>query len=182
MHRPADCALIAFAQKHALASPYTTEVAPIAHAFIASIAAMLDQGVAVFIDYGFPAREYFHPQRDTGTLMCHYRHRAHADPFFLPGLQDITAHVDFSAVTAAAADCELLGYTSQASFLIDCGLTELLSVLNPEDPATYLPITNAVQRLVSPAEMGELFKVIAFGRGWASPLRGFRRGDRSATL
>ena len=182
VHRPAGRELIEFAKRHALASPYTTEVAPIGQGFIASIAAMLDQGVAVFIDYGFPAREYFHPQRNAGTLMCHYRHRAHADPFLLPGLQDITAHVDFSAVATAAAECELLGYTSQASFLIDRGLTELLSDLNPEDPTTYLPITNAVQRLVSPAEMGELFKVIAFGRGWASPLRGFRRGDRSATL
>ena len=106
-----------------------TEIGLFARAFIADLTRIIEQGVALFIDYGFPRRELYHPQRRAGTLMCHYRHRAHADPFFLPGLQDITAHVDFTAVadTATLAGAEILGYTTQASFLIDCGLTDELS-------------------------------------------------------
>jgi SAM-dependent MidA family methyltransferase len=116
--------------------------------------------------------------------MCHYRHHAHGDPFFLPGLQDITAHVDFSAMAQAGmeAGLDLLGYASQANFLINCGLTDLLGQISPEDPGAYLPIVAKVQKLMSPAEMGELFKAVALGRGIGTPLLGFTRGDRCHAL
>jgi SAM-dependent MidA family methyltransferase len=116
--------------------------------------------------------------------MCHYRHRAHGDPFFRPGLQDITAHVDFSALAAAAGEAgmEVLGYTDQAQFLVNCGITDLLEAEDPSDVARYAPLAGAAQMLLSPAEMGELFKVLAVGRGIEQPLRGFAHGDRSHTL
>ena len=116
--------------------------------------------------------------------MCHYRHHAHPDPFYLPGLQDITAHVDFTAIAEAGTEAGLdfLGYTTQAQFLFNCGLTEVLSRTPADDPRRYLPLANAAQKLISPAEMGELFKVIALGRGITAPLVGFIAGDRSATL
>ena len=119
-----------------------------------------------------------------GTLACHYRHRVHGDPFYLPGLQDVTAHVDFSALARAAAGggLEVLGYASQAQFLINCGITELLAAENPADPKRYLPAAAAAQKLLSPTEMGELFKVLAVGKGVTNALMGFSRGDRSAAL
>ena len=116
--------------------------------------------------------------------MCHYRHRAHGEPFYLPGLQDITAHVDFTAVAEAGCEAglDLLGYTTQASFLFNCGLTEVLARTPVSDSLRYLPLANAVQKLVSPAEMGDLFKVIVLGKGISDALQGFVTGDRSATL
>jgi SAM-dependent MidA family methyltransferase len=145
---------------------------------------MLEKGVALFIDYGFPQEEYYHPQRSEGTLMCHYRHHAHADPFFLPGLQDITSHVDFSAVAAAAREggLELAGYTSQAQFLVNCGITEVMARTPAEDRSAFLPLANQANRLMSPAEMGELFKVIALSRGFSAPLIGLTEGDRRQAL
>ena len=100
----------------ALPDGYTTEIGLVASAFVASLARTIERGVALFVDYGFPRREYYHPQRNRGTLMCHYRHRAHDDPFFLPGLQDITAHVDFTAIAEAAraAGADVFGYATQA--------------------------------------------------------------------
>ncbi|MGB6056520.1 MAG: SAM-dependent methyltransferase, partial [Burkholderiaceae bacterium] len=138
---------------------------------------------ALLIDYGFPAHEYYLPQRAAGTLMCHYRHHAHDDPFYLPGLQDITAHVDFSAMARAAQDggLEVLGYGSQAAFLLDAGIGELLLRTPPEDALRYLPQANAVQKLLSPAEMGELFKVLAVGTGVRLGPQ-FERHDRSHRL
>src|SRR5260221_5657934 len=114
----------------------------------------MEAGLAIFIDYGFAEQEYYHAQRSMGTMRCHYRHRAHGDPFFLPGLQDITAHVDFSAIAAAAhaGGLEVLGYASQSQFLVNCGVTDLLSRLDPADAAAYLPVSNAAQRLLSTAE------------------------------
>jgi SAM-dependent MidA family methyltransferase len=119
-----------------------------------------------------------------GTLMCHYRHRAHGDPFFHPGLQDITAHVDFSALAAAARDSglEVLGYASQAQFLVNCGITGILERVDAADAVRYAPQAAQAQKLLSPAEMGEIFKVLAVGRGMARPLVGFAQGDRSHTL
>lgn len=148
---------------------YLTEFAPQVPALVTAVANCLQQGVMVWIDYGFRRAEYYHPTRTTGTLMCHYRHHAHTDPFFYPGLQDITAHVDFSAVAEAAigAGAELIGYTTQANFLLAAGVTDLLAGHDPRDAARYLPLTNQLQRLVSPAEMGELFKVIGFAKGGA---------------
>ena len=163
---------------------YLTEINLAAPAFISSLAERLQRGVLLLIDYGFPRAEYYHPQRSQGTLMCHYRHFAHGEPFYWPGLQDITAHVDFSAIAEAGVDhgCELLGFTTQANFLINCGITDLLSEVSPEDPARYLPLANQAQYLLSPAEMGELFKVIALGKGIEITLMGFTKGDQRHRL
>ncbi len=169
-------ALFSAATKLNLPHPYVSEINLAAQGFIASLGAMLQQGVLLLIDYGFSAAEFYHPQRNMGTLMCHYRHHAHADPFYLPGLQDITSHVDFSAIAQAgeAAGLQVLGYTSQAQFLLGCGITDLIARHDARDAAKYLPIVNAVQRLMSPAEMGELFKVIALGSKFENALPGFR--------
>ncbi|MFM9882502.1 MAG: class I SAM-dependent methyltransferase [Burkholderiales bacterium] len=182
--RPAAGALERIGQSLSLTPPYTTEISLAARGFVSSVGAMLARGAALFIDYGFPTRELYHPQRSMGTLRCHFRHRALDDPFFLPGLVDITAHVDFSAMSASAqaAGLILAGYTSQASFLINCGITALLARTSPEQADRYLPMANAVQRLLSPAEMGELFKAIAFTKGFDTPLIGFTGGDRRGAL
>jgi len=163
---------------------YRSEVQLAASAFIRSLGQAIARGVALFIDYGFPRAEYYHPQRTSGTLMCHYRHRAHDDPFFLPGLQDITTHVDFSAIAQAGHDAglDLLGYANQAQFLVNCGITELLAETSAADVAAYAPLASQAQKLLSPAEMGELFKVIALGKGVSPPLRGFQFADKSHTL
>lgn len=182
--RPATGELAAAAAALALPPGYETEINLNARALVASLARMLTRGAMLFIDYGFAAREFYHPQRNRGTLMCHYRHHAHDDPFAFVGLQDITAHVDFSAVAAAAVDAgaALLGYTSQAQFLINCGITELLAQTPASDTRAYAPLAAQAQKLLSPAEMGELFKVIALGKGVTAPLLGFARGDKSHTL
>ncbi|WP_439671177.1 SAM-dependent methyltransferase [Cupriavidus necator] len=163
-----------------------TETHAEAEGFIRAVGAMLARGAAFFIDYGFPAGEYYHPQRAGGTLMCHYRHHAHPDPFLYPGLQDITAHVNFSGIALAAVDAGLTvaGFASQARFLMNAGITELLMALDPSDARAFLPQANAVQKLLSEAEMGELFKVIALTRGLddSEPMDGFTRGDRCHTL
>ena len=146
---------------------YLTEVAPAVEGLVASLAQCLQRGTILLIDYGFRRAEFYHAHRSTGTLMCHYRHYAHTDPFYLPGLQDITAHVDFTSVAEAAiaTGLELIGYTSQAQFLLQAGITELMAAYDPADASAYLPITNQAQRLLSPAEMGEFFKVIGFAKG-----------------
>jgi SAM-dependent MidA family methyltransferase len=163
---------------------YRTEIQFVARGFVRSVGEALARGAALFIDYGFPRHEYYHPQRARGTLMCHYRHRAHDDPFFLPGLQDITTHLDFSAIARAGREggLELLGYASQAQFLINCGITGILAETPAADVAAYAPLAAQAHELLSPAEMGELFKVIAFGKDVTGPLRGFTQGDRSHVL
>ncbi len=165
-------------------SDYIAESGAAAAAFTQTVLQLLGRGALLLIDYGFPRHEYLHPQRSGGTLMCHYRHRAHDDPFLYPGLQDITAHVDFSAIAQAglAAGADLLGYTSQARFLINCGITDLLADYDPRDVQRFLPVANGVQKLLAESEMGELFKVIGFGRGLAQPLAAFARGERSHAL
>jgi SAM-dependent MidA family methyltransferase len=163
---------------------YVSEINLAARGFMRSLAGILQQGAIVLIDYGFGRSEYYHPQRGQGTLMCHYRHHAHDDPFYLPGLQDITSHVDFSALTEVAinAGLELRGYTTQAHFLINCGITEILAQTPVENTGAYLPLANQLQKLVSPAEMGELFKAIVFGKNIRQPLAGFVSGDKSRLL
>jgi SAM-dependent MidA family methyltransferase len=163
---------------------YESELALLARLWMRSLARILERGALLVVDYGFPEREYFHAQRSMGTLACHYRHHVHADPFYLPGLQDVTAHVDFSALARAAAEggLDLLGYATQAQFLVNCGITEVLGKENPGDPARYLPAAAAAQKLLSPAEMGELFKVLAVGRGVTTSLCGFSNGDRRSAL
>jgi SAM-dependent MidA family methyltransferase len=183
-YRPAAAELRSAAQALELPDAYRTEVQLVARGFVRSLAQSMARGVILLFDYGFPAHEYYHTQRSEGTLMCHYRHRAHADPFFLPGLQDITSHIDFSAVARAGGEAglELLGYAGQAQFLINCGITDILLRTPPENAATYLPQAAAAQQLLSPSEMGELFKVIALGKDYAAPLMGFASGDRRASL
>ena len=165
-------------------APYQSEVSIAVPALIRTLGGVLEQGVLLCVDYGFGRREYYHPQRNRGTLMCHYRHCAHDDPFFFPGLQDITAHVDFTSVAEAGieAGLQLIGYTTQAHFLINCGIADLLARTPADHTAAYLPLAAGVQKLVSPSEMGELFKVIALGRGVQPPLSGFKTGDKSRLL
>jgi SAM-dependent MidA family methyltransferase len=163
---------------------YRSELGEQAAAWIASVGARLARGAVLLIDYGFPRAEYYHPQRAQGTLICHYRHRSHDDPLWLPGLQDLTAHVDFSAMDAAARAAGLgtLGYASQASFLFGCGLPELAMRISPDDAGDWARQAAALQKLVSEAEMGELFKAIAWGRGLPDEAIGFARGDRRGAL
>ena len=164
---------------------YVTELHPVGAGFMGSLAQMFagGRGAAILLDYGFPAHEYYLDQRLGGTLMCHYRHHAHPDPFYLPGLQDITAHVDFTAMALAAQDAGLpvLGYMSQAAFLLGAGIGELLLEYDPEQAISYLPHSRAVQKLVSPAEMGELFKVLIVGKDVQLP-DAIVRADRSHRL
>ena len=154
-----------------------TEVQPQATAFVATVAAQLERGLALFIDYGFPQDEYYHPQRSTGTLMCHRGHLADADPLSDVGLKDITVHVDFTAVALAAQDAgaDVAGYTSQGRFLLNCGLAELLASAPLRERAD-------AHRLLAEHEMGELFKVIALTRGIDVELLGFAAGDRTHRL
>jgi SAM-dependent MidA family methyltransferase len=163
---------------------YVTEVCPAASGLITSLAHSLQQGIILMIDYGFSAREYYHPQRNQGTLMCHYQHYAHSDPFINLGLQDITAHVDFTSMAHAGVNngLALSGFCSQAQFLMNCGILELMSQVSPHDMARYAPLAAAAQKLLSPAEMGDLFKVIAFSKNIDEPLVGFVSGDKSHTL
>ena len=154
-----------------------TEIHPQAEAFVRTLAERLQHGAAFFIDYGFPEAEYYHPQRSGGTLMCHRAHRADTDPLADVGAKDITAHVDFSGIALAAQDAGLgvLGYTSQARFLLNCGLLDLLQ-------GADVRTTAAAQKLLAEHEMGELFKVIGFARGVQFDPIGFSTGDRSHTL
>ncbi len=145
-------------------SPYRSEVCPAQQAWMRTLADCMTAGVVMLLDYGFAEPEYYHPQRDQGTLMCHYRHRSHADPFLWPGLSDITAHVDFTALARAATaeGFSLVGYTSMAAFLLNAGLLDELADLPREPESFWFAQAQAVQQLISEAEMGELFKVIAF--------------------
>ena len=160
------------------AHDYLTEIHPQAEGFMRTLAAHLKRGAAFFIDYGFPEAEYYHPQRASGTLVCHRAHRMDADPLADVGLKDITAHVDFTAMALAAQDAglDVLGYTSQAHFLINCGLLSQLEQL-PELQR------GQAAKLIMEHEMGELFKVLALapaGAAW-QPL-GFVQGDRTHRL
>lgn len=183
--RPLRDASLVMALPNDLPEGYVTEVCPAANGLIATLAKCLQEGLLLFVDYGFGAREYYHPQRNQGTLMCHYQHYAHGDPFWQVGLQDITAHVNFTAIaeTALAHGLGCAGYVNQAQFLINGGITELLqkTPVNLED-THYLSTVSAVQKLLSPAEMGELFKVIALSKGLELPLIGFVQGDKRHAL
>ncbi|HWI82413.1 class I SAM-dependent methyltransferase [Ramlibacter sp.] len=156
---------------------YVTEIHPQADAFVRTLGDRLERGAAFFIDYGFPQAEYYHPQRHMGTLMCHRGHLADADPLADVGSKDITAHVNFTGIATAAQEAGLpvLGYTTQARFLINCGIVPLLA-------ASDMAGRVAGQRLLAEHEMGELFKVIAFQRGDFWDALGFREGDRTHTL
>jgi SAM-dependent MidA family methyltransferase len=167
-----------------LPAGYETEFNPHLHPWLRALAEILTEGVVLLIDYGYPRREYYHQQRTTGTLLCHYRHRAHADPLILPGLQDITANVDFTAVAdaAVAAGLAVTGYTSQSYFLLGCGLETLVAEMNPDATQRYLELTRQVKLLTLPSEMGERFKAMALSRGIEIPLRGFSLFDERGRL
>jgi len=175
MHAVAD---IVEALPAPLPDGYVSEACLTFQPWMASLAAQLETGVALLIDYGLPRAHLYHPDRTTGTLRCHFRHRAHSDPFINVGLQDITAWVDFTRVAEAAdgAGLEVLGFASQAAFLIGAGMESLLSTemqLAAEDTRQQARLAGEARRLLLPGEMGEIFKVIALGRGYESPLTGF---------
>ena len=163
---------------------YVTELNLAGKAWVAAWAERLQAGALLLIDYGYPRAEYYLPSRSGGTLLCYYRHHAHGDPFLWPGLNDITAFVDFTAIAEAGFDAglDVLGYTDQANLLFNCGVLECLARRAPEEGADYIRAAKALQRLTGPHEMGELFKVIALGRGISQPLIGFLRGDRLHAL
>lgn len=181
--RPAAGALLSAAQALSIEGPWRGEISLAVRAWISDLSRRLEQGALLLIDYGLPRHELYHPQRNGGSIRCHYRHRVHQDAFWYPGMSDITSHVDFTAVAEAGFDAglEVLGYCSQANFLLNCGIGELLGEVGAGDTAT-LRARGAVNVLLSPNEMGELFKVIALGRGVPGPLLGFARGDKVHTL
>ncbi len=192
----------------ALPEGYVTEVRPVAGAWLHSVAEGFAAGLILIIDYGYPAAEYYHPQRSAGTLMCYHRHRAHDDPFHLPGLQDITAHVDFTALAEAAVEAGLgvAGYTTQAAFLQGCGILELAeresaaggsgdwgagkggsggAAAGKGLPRRQVELAAQLRRLLLPGEMGEAFKVLALSRNLPQPpegLLGFSIRDERGRL
>jgi SAM-dependent MidA family methyltransferase len=146
---------------------YVSEVNPAAEALVTTIGDRMRDGAILVVDYGFPAREYYHAQRSAGTLVGHYRHHVHDDPFLWPGLSDLTSHVDFTAIAAAGerAGLRVAGFATQASFLLGCGILDALRDVGAPDSSDYMRTASAVQKLLSPAEMGELFKVLLLARG-----------------
>ena len=181
-------AMSALASEHTLSDGYTSEINLAAIAWVSTLAPHLHCAMALLIDYGFAAREFYHPQRNTGTLRAHHRHHALDDPFYLPGLCDLTTHIDFGAIALAAQQAGLGvdGYTTQAQFLINCGIAELLGQSDPHEARRHGALTQQANTLLSPAEMGELFKVMAVSRGLSPEIAegwlGFASGDRLHTL
>lgn len=160
-----------------LPEEYESEINTLIEPWINSIHSCLEKGIILLIDYGFPRHEYYHPDRNEGTLMCHYQHSAQSDPLIHVGLQDITAHVDFTAVAEAADKLNLnvAGYTTQADFLLNCGILDFVDTQC--DSVTQYNTSQKLKRLLLPNEMGELFKVIALSKNYESPLIGFQRND-----
>ena len=168
-----------------LPRPYVSEINLGLKSWLSAIAAQLAGGAMLFLDYGYPRTEYYHRQRSGGTLMCHYRHRAHGNPFLLPGLQDITAFVDFTALAeaAAASGLEVSGFATQAHFLLDAGIDRLLAELDPDSGVDYLEHVRQAKLLMLPGEMGERFKALFLTRGQPAPLPpGFRTQDLRSRL
>ncbi|WP_308035429.1 class I SAM-dependent methyltransferase [Neisseria cinerea] len=162
-----------------ISSPYTSELHPQQYAFIRTLASRLEHGCMIFIDYGFDAAQYYHPQRNQGTLIGHYRHHVIHNPFDFIGLADLTAHVNFTDIAQAGTDAglDLIGYLPQSHFLLNLGITELLAQTGKTDSAAYIREAAAVQKLIDQHEMGELFKVIAFGKNINIDWIGFCFGD-----
>lgn len=161
---------------------YVSELSPAIGPWVASLSGLLESGVILLFDYGLPRTHYYHPERARGTLRCHFRHRAHDDPFLHPGMQDVTAWVDFTRVAeaAVAGGLELAGFTTQAGFLLGCGIETLLQ--ESADIAEHVRLAGEAQRLLLPGEMGESFKAMALARGVDAPLAGFSLQDLSASL
>ena len=173
-----------YASKYRLPPGYESEYNAAVAPWLNGIAASMDAGLILLIDYGYPRHEYLHPQRSSGTLQCHYRQRAHNDVFFYPGLQDITAHVDFTGVAeaASAAGLQVAGYTTQAHFLLDCGLDRLLQAAGSTDTANYLQQAQQAKTLILPGEMGERFQCMGLTRGIDIEIPGFRGHDMRGRL
>tara|TARA_B110000014_G_scaffold96348_1_gene66161 strand:- start:368 stop:1558 length:1191 start_codon:yes stop_codon:yes gene_type:complete len=169
-------------QQYGLVADYTSEVNPRAAAWMQTVGRVLDAGLILVMDYGYPGAEYYHYERSDGTLMCHYQHRAHMDPFLFPGLQDLTAHVDFSAVAAAGqlAGLDIAGFTSQEAFLLSTGVLDLVAheSSGPVDPK----LSAELKQLTLSSEMGESFKALAMVKHIDSPLLGFSLRDRRVAL
>jgi SAM-dependent MidA family methyltransferase len=185
VERDADAHLADMAQALNVVAPYRSEIGLACRSWVSEVTRRLHCGAMLLIDYGLPRHEYYHPQRDGGTIRCHYRQRTHDDPFWWPGLSDITAHIDFTAIAEAAheAGADVAGYTTQATFLMNCGIVDLLSERQKmANPASSARATGALNLLLSPNEMGELFKVIALTKGISEPLIGFAHGDKTHTL
>jgi SAM-dependent MidA family methyltransferase len=144
----------------------------------------ISKGIVIIIDYGFNQKEYFHEQRFQGTLMCHYKHYTHDNPLIHPGIQDITTHVNFSYIAREASKLGLnvTGYISQANFLINCGILHLLEKVNIEDSSLYVKSVSEVHKLLSPAEMGDLFKVMILEKNININLLGLRQNNRVTRL
>ena len=185
VYRPAsaetEAAVRAIEERREAALPdaYCSEFNPAISGWLEAIGQVLDRGMVLLVDYGYSGHEYYHEERNSGTLMCHYRHRAHTDPLWYPGLQDITAFVDFSDVAHSAVDAgfDVSGYTTQAMFLMACGLGELHQTLVTDDPRQQIILSQQIKTLTLPSEMGERFKVMALTRDYDDPLRGFVMSD-----
>ncbi|TXK65154.1 class I SAM-dependent methyltransferase [Alkalisalibacterium limincola] len=189
LERPAD-ALLSAAVRHAEADlgrrfdeGYRSELLPQLPYWIQAVGGLIDAGAMLFVDYGYPRGEYYLPERRDGTLVCHYRHRAHADPFFRPGLQDLTAFVDFTALAEAGtrAGFDLSGYCAQAAFLMNNGLVERLEARQGLPEAERHRFSLEAKRLTLPGEMGERFQVMGFERG-VDFTAAFAQGDLSRRL
>jgi SAM-dependent MidA family methyltransferase len=167
-----------------LAENYRSEVSFHGQAWMRTLAECLESGVLLVVDYGYPAPEYYHPQRAEGTLMCHFRHHAHADPYIHVGLQDITAHVNFTALAKCAHDSglSLLGFSNQASFLLSLGILDVIETDMQATGTASMLLGQQVKRLTLPSDMGELFKVLAVGAGIEGPLAGFALTDHRNRL
>ncbi len=165
-----------------LETGYVSEVCTMLPAWLQAVTAPLARGVALFVDYGYPRREYYHPARRAGTLVCHYRHRAHFDPFVWPGLTDISAFVDFTALCGAgrSAGLELLGFTNQAAFVLESGVANALEAV--DDDARRMALAGEFKRLVMPGEMGERFKVLGMARDFDGTLPGAGLSDQTGRL
>ena len=165
---------------HVLPAGYVSEIGPARSAWAASIAERVERGLVLLMDYGYPRRELYHPDRRAGTLQCHFRHRAHGNPLVRCGLQDITAHVDFTAL-ARAAGLDVAGFTTQGEFLLGCGLLDPVAGVAPGSPE-FVRLTTEIKRLTLPGEMGEAIKVMALTRGIEDPLIGFSGRDHRVRL
>lgn len=163
---------------------YRSEWCPMLSAWVKSLADCVGNGLLLLIDYGYARAEYYHPQRTTGTLVCHYRHRAHADPYWNPGLQDITAFVDFTSIAEAASDAglQMQGFTSQGRFLLACGVDQVMAQIDSADTRAMLELGNQLKRLVLQGDMGERFKCIGFSRGLEATVHGFEAQDLRSRL
>ena len=165
-----------------LQPPYTSEFSLAIPSWINTMANLLSKGIILLLDYGFPEKEYYHPQRNQGTLMCHYQHQAHGDPLLHIGQQDITSHVNFTQVanTAVAAGLNVAGFTNQGYFLTNLQVAEKAQAI--KDEIIRYNQMQQVKQLILPSEMGELFKVIALSKNYNDPLRGFAFGDQCHRL